>query len=146
MTQYSKKILSMLLWVWGGTIYFILEVIWKVFTTPERISWTMLVIAIILSIPLERCGAELPWEMPLALQSLICTCVVTVTELAAGIVLNILLKLDIWDYSALWGNFMGQICPLYTVIWYVLCFAFIPIFDLIRWSIEGGEKPTYKLF
>lgn len=49
MTRYSRPVLSMLLWFWGGTIYFLLEVAWKTATgKPEMISWTMLVLAILL--------------------------------------------------------------------------------------------------
>ena len=23
----------------------------------------------------------------------------------------------VWDYSALWGNLWGQVCPLYSLYW-----------------------------
>lgn len=56
----------MLLWSWGGTVYFLLEVAFKSAThEPERISWTMLVLAMLLTVPVERCGEQLPWEVPL---------------------------------------------------------------------------------
>lgn len=62
----SKWVLSMLLWMWAGGVYFFLEVAWKTSQgRPESISWTMFLLAIILAVPLERFGAELPWEMPL---------------------------------------------------------------------------------
>lgn len=87
-------VLSMLLWTWGGTAYFLLEVLYKTaMGEPERISWTMLVLAIFLCVPVERCGAELPWEMPLWLQAAACAALVTAAELAAGLVLNVWLKL-----------------------------------------------------
>lgn len=60
MTRYSNRVLSVLLWFFGGTVYFFLEVAYKTIAEhPERISWTMLALAIVLSIPLERFGAEL---------------------------------------------------------------------------------------
>ena len=66
----GKWVLSVLLWVWTGTFYFFTEVIWKTANgRPETISWTMLLLAIFLAVPLERFGAELPWNMPLLLQS-----------------------------------------------------------------------------
>lgn len=147
MTALGKKILSILLWTWGGTVYFMLEVLWKTASNePEKISWTMLVLAIFLTISVERCGYQLPWEIPLVLQSLLCATLVTISELIAGIILNIWLNLNIWDYSSLPFNLMGQICPQFFLIWWILCFAFIPMFDWMRWSIEGGTKPTYKIF
>lgn len=144
MSRVGRWVLSMLLWVWGGTVYFLLEVGFKTLTShPERISWTMLVVAIILCIPVERCGAELPWEYPLWLQALACAALVTAVELAAGLILNVWLCLGVWDYSHLPGNLWGQICPQYAAVWWALCLMFIPVFDWLRWCVEGGEKPHY---
>ena len=146
MTRYSKPILSMLLWFFGGTLYFLIEVAYKSLTGhPERISWTMLVVAIILCIPVERCGAELPWACPLWLQALCCAMLVTAVEFAAGLVLNVWLGLGIWDYSHLPFNLMGQICLQFFFVWWGLCFVFIPVFDWLRWAVEGGERPHYTI-
>ena len=146
MTRWSKPVLSMLLWTWGGTVYYLLEVAYKSLTGhPERISWTMLVVAVILCIPVERCGAELPWEYPLWLQALCCAMLVTAVEFAAGLVLNVWLGLGIWDYSHLPFNFMGQICLQFFFVWWGLCFVFIPVFDWMRWAVEGGERPHYTI-
>ena len=112
MTRYRKAVLSLLLWCFGGTVYFLLEVAFKLLTGhPERISWTMLAVAILLTVPVERAGAELPWACPLWLQALCCAALVTAVELAAGLILNVWLGLGVWDYSNLPGNLLGQICP-----------------------------------
>lgn len=93
-----KAVLSMLLWFWGGTIYFFIEVAWKTLRGhPESISWTMLTLAVFLTIPLERVGAELPWEMPLWLQGLICGTGIMAAELVSGLILNVWLGMGIWD-------------------------------------------------
>ena len=146
MNRVGRWVLSMLLWVWGGTVYFLLEVGFKTLTShPERISWTMLVVAVILCIPVERCGAELPWACPLWLQALACAGLVTAVEFVAGLVLNVWLGLGIWDYSHLPFNFMGQICLQFFFVWWGLCFVFIPVFDWMRWAVEGGERPRYTI-
>ena len=146
MTWCSKPVLSMLLWTWGATVYFFLEVGYKTLTGhPERISWTMLALAILLCIPVERCGAELPWECPLWLQSLCCAGLVTAVEFVAGLVLNVWLGLGVWDYSHLPLHLMGQICPQFTALWWGLCLLFIPVFDWLRWAVEGGERPRYTI-
>ena len=41
-------------------------------------------------------------------------------ELGAGLILNVWLKLDIWDYSRLPGNLWGQVCLKYALLWVVL--------------------------
>ena len=132
MTRYSKPVLSMLLWFFGGALYFVLEVAYKTATGhPERISWTMLVVAIVLCIPVERCGAAA------------CAALVTAAELVAGLLLNVWLGLGVWDYSDLPFNFMGQICPQFSLVWWALCLMFIPVFDWLRYAVEGKEKPHY---
>ena len=139
-------VLSMLLWSWGGTVYFLLEVAFKTLTGhPERISWTMLVVAILLTIPVERAGEQLPWEVPLWLQALCCAALVTAVELAAGCVINLWLGWDVWDYTAMPGNLWGQICPQYSALWFVLCLVFIPTFDWLRWAVRGGVRPRYTI-
>ena len=146
MTKTGQRVLSMLLWSWGGTVYFLLEVVFKTLRgEQEQISWTMLVLAVILTIPVERCGEQLPWEVPLWLQALSCALLVTVVELAAGVILNIWLGLDIWDYSHLPFNLWGQVCPQFSAVWWFLCLVFIPAFDWLRWSVEGGQRPKYRL-
>lgn len=146
MTRYSKPVLSVLLCTWGATIYFFLEVGYKSLTGhPERISWTMLALAVVLCVPVERCGAELPWTCALWLQALACAGLVTAVEFVAGLVLNVWLGLGIWDYSDLPFNFMGQICLQFFFVWWGLCFVFIPVFDWLRWAVEGGERPHYTI-
>ena len=146
MTRYSKPVLSVLLCTWGATVYFFLEVGYKTLTShSERISWTMLALAILLCIPVERCGAELPWGVPLWLQALACAGLVTAVEFVAGLVLNVWLGLGVWDYSHLPLHLMGQFCPQFTALWWGLCLLFIPVFDWLRWAVEGGERPHYTI-
>ena len=147
MTKAGQRVLSLLLWTWGGTVYFLLEVAWKTASgRPEAISWTMLVLAVVLCVPVERCGAELPWEVPLWLQALCCAALVTAVELAAGLVLNVWLGLGVWDYAHLPGNLWGQVCPQFALLWWGLCLIFIPVFDWLRYAVAGGEIPTYRIF
>ena len=146
MSKAGERVLSMLLWTWGGTVYFLLEVAYKTATGhQESISWTMLVLAIILCIPVERAGYQLPWDCPLWLQAMACAALVTITEFFAGCVLNLWIGLDIWDYSSLPLNLMGQICLPFSLVWLVLCFLFIVVFDWMRYAVIGGDKPTYSI-
>ena len=141
-----KAVLSLLLWTWTGTTYFFVEVVFKTLRgRPETISWTMLALAILLAIPLERFGAELPWDCPLWLQVLICGPAITAAELAAGLVLNICLGMAVWDYSSLPGNLWGQICPQFWALWCLLSLPMIVILDWLRYAVEGGETPRYTM-
>lgn len=138
--------MSVLLWVWSGTLYFFIEIIWKsVHGRPEMISWTMLLLAIVLAVPLERFGAELPWDMPLMAQSTICGLAITVVEFMAGIVINVWLDMGVWDYSNIAGNLMGQVCPPFTLLWIFLSAVGIIMLDWMRYAVEGGVRPHYTI-
>lgn len=143
----GKWLLSVLLWVWTGTLYFFIEVIWKTsHGRPEMISWTMLLLAIILAVPLERFGAELPWEMPLMVQSAVCGVAITVVEFVAGLIINVWLGMGVWDYSSMPGNIMGQVCPQFLAMWMILAAVGIVMLDWMRYGVEGGERPRYALW
>ncbi len=55
------------------------------------------------------------------------TAALTAVEFSSGCVLNLMLRLQVWDYSRQPGNILGQICPLYCLYWFVLC---IPVMKL----------------
>lgn len=53
-----------------------------------------------------------------------CICgsiVITASEFISGIIFNKIFKLDVWDYSKNKLNIAGQICPLFSFFWCILC-------------------------
>lgn len=46
--------------------------------------------------------------------------VLIVSQLTAGLVFNVWLGLGLWDYTSLFGNFLGQICLRYALLWLLL--------------------------
>ena len=88
----------------------------------------------------------LDWNDPFLLQCL-CGCVlITVLELISGTILNIWLDLRIWNYSNQWGNFCGQICPLFSFFWFLLSGVAIILDDGLRYVLFGEEIKPYKWF
>lgn len=135
-----RRVLNHILrWCAGGLLYGLLEILWRGYT-----HWSMIALAAVLCIPLDLANNHIPWGMPLALQALIGGLTVTAAELAAGLVLNVWLGLGIWDYSGLWGNLWGQICPEYTALWCLLAGVMIVVFDWMDY-LCGGERPRYRL-
>jgi len=74
----------------------------------------------------RRCGAHC------ILLLLISTAFITASELLAGEILNVYLKMDIWNYGNMAYNLDGVICPSYTFCWFLLSFAGMFVDDLIR--------------
>ena len=62
---------------------------------------------------------------PLAISALAGAVIITVYELAVGLLVNVKFGWHVWDYSAQPGNVLGQICPTFTAIWFVVCFLFL---------------------
>lgn len=46
---------------------------------------------------------------------------ITAAEFFVGLIVNKKLKWGVWDYSNIPFNLMGQICPLYSFFWFLLC-------------------------
>lgn len=57
---------------------------------------------------------------------------ITAAEFAVGIVVNIVFKWNVWDYSDMPANIMGQICLPFSIIWFMLCLAGYKISKFIR--------------
>lgn len=128
-------------WALGGVLYGGLELLWRGYT-----HWTMLLLAALLCVPLDIANEYIPWELPLWMQAVIGGLTVTAAELAAGVVLNLWLRLEVWDYSGMWGSLWGQVCPLYTVLWCILAGPVIVAYDWLDCWLCGGERPHYHLF
>ncbi len=87
----------------------------------------------------------LSWETPFVIQCLIGGAIITAVEFITGCIINLWLKWDVWDYSNLPFNILGQICLPFFFIWVFLSAPAILFDDCIRYKL-GEEKPRYKLF
>ena len=52
--------------------------------------------------------------------------VITAVELATGLLVN--RDYAVWDYREVPGNFLGQICPIYTLLWLPLSLAAMALY------------------
>ncbi len=110
----------------GGLGYGFLEILWRGYT-----HWTM-VIAGGLCFLCFSLIAEIFKDWHIIYKSLLCAFTVTTVELAFGVVFNLILKLDVWDYTNIPLNFMGQICLPFTLVWGILGFVFLPLAEYIN--------------
>lgn len=129
------------LFVIGAAIYAGIEVLWRGYT-----HWTMAVLGGALFLLLGGINEVLPWEMPLIMQGCIGAVLVTAAELAVGLILNVWLGMDIWDYSDMPGNILGQVCPQFMIAWFGLSLVAIVLDDWLRHWLWDEEQPHYRLF
>jgi uncharacterized membrane protein len=78
-------------------------------------------------------------------QMAISAVIITLVEFVTGLIVNVWLKLNVWDYSKQPYNVMGQICLLYSNIWFFMSLFGILLDDYLRYFLLGEEKPHYKI-
>ena len=61
---------------------------------------------------------------------------ITGIELIFGVIFNVLLKKNVWDYSKMPLNFGGQICLFFSFLWLILSMIFIPIAGLVNKKLK----------
>ena len=108
-----------------GLIYGLLEILWRGYT-----SLSMIIVGGICGLIVGLINEKFNYSV--LSQMVIGMVIVTVIEFVSGYVLNIKLGLGIWDYSNMKYNFMGQICPQFSMAWFFLSYAIIYIDDYIR--------------
>lgn len=137
MTACSKIAKYAFLAWFGGSFYVTLEVFWR-----ARSHWTMFVMAAMVFIILGLLNEV--WNWNIVTQTIAGTVIATIAEFITGCIVNLRLGWGVWDYSHMPGNFMGQICPQFTLLWVVIVVVAIVLDDIIRWRFFGEEKPRYK--
>ena len=110
----------------GGVAYYGLELLMRGYS-----HWSMALCGAICFYFIYRVNAMYPHTL-LPVRALYGALFITTVELIAGCWVNLRLGLNVWDYSNLPFHFMGQICLLYSLIWFLLCFPLSPLCRLIR--------------
>lgn len=124
----------------GGVSYLLIELLWR-----GRSHWTMFVLGglcFLLVGAINQAGRR---EMPLLIQALIGSAVITGLEFVTGYIVNIRLHMNVWSYSGIPYNIMGQVCLPYMVLWFFLSVGCIIADDWLRYYLFDEEKPHYKL-
>ena len=77
-------------------------------------------------------------KLPLPLRAVAGAGIITMVELAAGLIFN--RDYAVWDYRNQWGNYMGQICPVFSILWIAAAALVLLIYDPLERSVEKWEK------
>lgn len=135
---YHKEII---LGVIGGLLYIVIELLWRGYS-----HWTMFILGGICFSLMGRINEVIPWNMPLWKQVLIGTMIVTCLEFVTGCIVNLWLGWNVWDYSNVPFNILGQICIPYMLLWIPISLVGIILDDYLRYWLFKEEKPHYKMF
>ncbi|MCL2401764.1 MAG: putative ABC transporter permease [Oscillospiraceae bacterium] len=113
-----------LIFLTGGIVYCMLELLFR-----QRTHLSMFFVGglcvVLLNIIATKSRVA-PWKKWIAAGALI-----TTAEFIAGAVVNIWLGLNVWDYSHMRMNLMGQISLSFSLLWVLLSIPTIKILEVI---------------
>lgn len=135
-----KALRSLVLIGIGGLLYVMIELAFR-----GRTHWTMFIVGGLCFWMIGLINEIIPWEMPLWKQCIIGAVIVTTVEFLSGCIINLGLGWNVWDYSNMPLNFLGQICLPFSLLWVLLSAVAIVLDDYLRYWMYGEEKPHYKL-
>lgn len=111
----------------GGYLYFLLELIYN-----GNSSWFSFVLG---GMCFRAIGKIRLFNLSKIYKCIICGIIITTIEFSTGIIFNVMLKWNLWDYSTLPFNILGQICLPFSLIWIALSFPAIKIDEFLAQKI-----------
>jgi len=128
-----------LLFIIGGLVYVIMELLFR-----GRSHISMFFVGALCFIIIGSLNEFYTWQMSVISQMFISSIVITILEFICGLIVNVWLGLNVWDYSNQPYNLMGQICLLFTNLWFFISLIGIVLDDYLRYILFNEEKPKYK--
>ena len=129
----------LILFLIGGFTYVGIELCYRGYS-----HWTMFLLGGLCFVCVGGINNYIDYDMPIVLQSVIASIIITILEYICGYIVNIKLGLNVWDYSQLPFNLNGQICLLFSLIWMGIGMIAIFIDDYIRYKLFDEPVPKYK--
>ena len=99
----------------GGAVYVLLELFWR-----GHSHFSMFFAGGLAFLLLHGAFSGVGAEWPLLFKCLYGSIVITAVEFLSGALVNVRLRLNVWDYSFLPHNVYGQVCLRYSLLWGLL--------------------------
>ncbi len=74
------------------------------------------------------------------LKCIIGSAIITAVEFCTGVIVNLWLRLHVWDYSSVPLNLLGQICLPFSVLWFFLTLPVLAIGNLLQKRISPRKS------
>ena len=124
----------------GGIFYLIIELLWRGYS-----HWTMFILGGMCFLASGMINEFYDYTIPFVLQMFFGCIIITVLEFITGCIVNLQFGLNVWNYSDLPYNILGQICLPYMILWFFLSGACIIVDDWLRYVLFDEDKPSYRL-
>ena len=119
----------------GGCAYMGLELLWR-----GRSHGSMFVAGGLCFLLIGQLNHVRP-RLPLPLRAAVGAGIVTMVELGIGLLCN--RNYDVWDYRDQAGNFLGQICPIFTILWFPVSLMALFLHDLLSSRMDRIKDCAY---
>ncbi len=136
-----NKLKLLILFEVGGLIYYMIEIMWRGYS-----HWSMFLLGGMCFLFAGGLNECISWDVPLWKQVLIVDAFVLISEFTTGCMVNLWFGWNVWDYSNLPFNILGQSCPQFALLFLPLCLLAIVLDDYLRFWLFDEEKPEYKIF
>ena len=137
MKVFSKEFI---LFIIGGLLYILIELSYR-----GHSHWTMFILGGLCFVLIGGINNYISWDMPIYEQMMIGSVIITMLEFICGCIVNLWLGWDVWDYSNMPYNVLGQICLPFSILWFFIYLVAIVADDYIRCWLFDEEKPRYNL-
>ena len=115
----------------GGSGYVFLELLWRGYS-----HWSMFLTGVVLVCEMDR---KLRRDTCFSARCIYGAAIITAVEFAVGCIVNLWFHWNVWDYSGVPLNLMGQVCLPFAMAWLILCIPVMGIGCAVRriWGEEG---------
>ena len=125
-----------------GCMYACIEIVYRLFTDVSSItivqSLSMGVLGGVLGYIMGLMNEKTNWSI--RKQTFVGTFLILLLEYLVGILLNVVLKLNVWDYSDRFMNLHGQICLVFGIVWFLFVPFVLWLDDHLRHNVFGEES------
>lgn len=116
----------------GAIGYALVEIVWRGFS-----HWSMMITGGLCLMIFYKINVKNNFSI--LQRCLMAMVIVTSFEFVVGGFVNLVWGMNVWDYSNQLFNLKGQICPLFSMVWFFMGIPMSLITNLIRNRIEVVE-------
>ena len=119
----------LLVFVFGASGYGALEIAYR-----GRTHWTMLLtggICFVFVYMIAQSEKLRNWQ-----KWLLGGTVITIVEFVVGLIVNVGLGWKVWSYANMPFNIMGQVCPIFSLMWCALCIPLMRLCSAVEREIS----------
>lgn len=120
----------------GGTIYYLGEIVCRGYS-----HWSMFVLSGLCFVIIGLLDKQTRGRWSYTHLMTVSSVIITSLEFFTGLIVNKWMGLNVWDYSNQPFHLMGQVCLLFSILWYFLSYAALVLDNYLRYWFFREPHP-----